>query len=80
MIDEESVARWPEPFYVLKQVSSYDRRSVSPLKPGWFANNDYSNFIRVEEKQNNKEYVMLDADGRELLSVFGSPLMQSPGR
>lgn len=40
MISAEQQARMPEPAYRSGQVSSYDRRSVSPDKPGWFANND----------------------------------------
>jgi hypothetical protein len=63
MINYETVARWAQPAYTLKQASSYDRKSVSPDKPGWFANADASQYIRVEEKQGHKENVMLDADG-----------------
>src|SRR5690242_6909236 len=50
MTSYESVARWPQPGYILKQASSYDRKSVSPGKPGWFANADASQYIRTEEK------------------------------
>jgi hypothetical protein len=63
MITTESVARWPQPEYILKQASSYDRRSVSPDKPGWFANNDQAQFIRTEQLEKHKEYVMFDAEG-----------------
>lgn len=80
MVDKESIARWPHPFYELKQISSYDRRSVSPSKPGWFANNDYSNFIRVEEKQNSKEYVMFDADGPGAIVRFWLTTDAKPGK
>lgn len=63
MINYESLARWSQPDYTMKQASSCDRRSVSPDKPGWFANADASQYIRVEEKSGHKENVMLDADG-----------------
>jgi len=63
MINFESVARWSRPPYMLKQTSSYDRKSVSPEKPGWFANADASQYIRAEEKNGHTENVMLDVDG-----------------
>ncbi|HLX61510.1 MAG TPA: glycoside hydrolase family 172 protein [Planctomycetota bacterium] len=64
MIDRDAVARWPEPAFTCKQASSYDRRSKTPADPaGWFANNDWSQFIRSEEHQGRREWVMMDADG-----------------
>lgn len=57
------VARWPQPEFTCKQASSYDRGTVAPDKPGWFANNDQNQFIRTEENQGRQERVMLDADG-----------------
>jgi hypothetical protein len=63
MTDFESVARWPQIPYTTKQASSYDRRSISPDKPGWFGNDDYSQYIRLEKVDGHKEQVMMDADG-----------------
>lgn len=63
MTDFDAVTRFPSPAYTLKQASSYDRRSVSPGKPGWFANGDYNQFIREEKKNGHSEFVMMDADG-----------------
>ena len=63
MVDYGAVARWPQPEFTCKQASSYDRGTVAPDKPGWFANNDQNQFIRTEENQGRKERVMLDADG-----------------
>ena len=40
MISVEESARYPLVPYRCLQVSSYDRSSVSPDSPGWFANND----------------------------------------
>lgn len=64
MIDASSVAKWPVGApYTMHQASSYDRRSISPGKPGWFANGDFNQFIRSEQIQGRTEYVMMDAEG-----------------
>lgn len=63
MVDADEIAKWPQPLYTEHMASSYDRHSVSPNKPGWFANADASQFIRTEEKNGHKEYVIMDADG-----------------
>ena len=62
LVDREQLPQYPEPFYITRQFSSYDRASKSPDE-GWFANWDRSMFIREEENQGRKEYVMMDADG-----------------
>lgn len=61
--DNTAVAKWPDPFYKESQASSYDRASKSPGTPGWFANDDRSQYIRSEINQGRKEEVMMDADG-----------------
>jgi hypothetical protein len=63
MVDVEAITRWPEPEFTCKQASSYDRQKVAPDKPGWFANNDNTQYIRTEETDGRKENVMMDADG-----------------
>ncbi|MCC6494030.1 MAG: DUF2961 domain-containing protein [Pirellulales bacterium] len=64
MIDRAALARFPEPAYVGKQASSYDRDSVSPQEQrSWYANWDRSQFVRIEEKEGRKEYVMMDEAG-----------------
>ena len=63
MTDREDLARFPSPEYTCRQFSSYDRATVSPDQPGWFANWDRSMFICTDETDNRKEYVMMDADG-----------------
>jgi hypothetical protein len=70
LTDNTVVARWPQPEFTCKQASSYDRATVAPDKPGWFANNDQNQFIRTEENQGRKERVMLDADGPGCLVRF----------
>ncbi len=63
MVDRSRLARWPDPAYTCRQFSSYDRRSVSPTEPGWYANWDRSHFVRVETRDDRKEYVLMDAAG-----------------
>ncbi|MEI8042462.1 MAG: hypothetical protein WCL11_13710, partial [Verrucomicrobiota bacterium] len=71
MIDRDSAARWPEPAFVCKLASSYDRRSKSPNDSAtWFANSDKSQFIRMEEPQGRREWVMMDADGPGCVARF----------
>lgn len=64
MVDRETLASFPDPAYTCKQSSSYDRDSVSPDdKKTWFANWDRSQFVRIDEKDGKKEYVLHDAEG-----------------
>ena len=70
MVDRDAVARFPETDFRLKQHSSYDRRSKTPDDAtGWFANNDYNrnkthrNYIRIEENNGQKEWVLMDHKG-----------------
>ena len=63
MVDRDHLARFPAPAYVCRQFSSYDRGTVAPDQPGWFANWDRSQFVRQEENAGRKEWVLLDADG-----------------
>ncbi len=70
MVDRESVARYPEADFRLKQHSSYNRASKTPDEPeGWFTNKDFNskpddrNFIRIEENNGRKEWVLMDHQG-----------------
>ncbi len=63
MVDREALARFPDPEFMLKQFSSYDRATVSPGDHTWFANWDRSMFIRTDTIGGRKEYVMMDAEG-----------------
>lgn len=64
MIDRDVLARFPAPAYTCSQASSYDRGSVAPGEPGWFANMDRSHFVRVDEHADGrKEYVLMDVEG-----------------
>ncbi|RME92435.1 MAG: DUF2961 domain-containing protein, partial [Verrucomicrobia bacterium] len=63
MVDRAALARLPDPPYTCRQASSYDRGTVAPDQPGWFANMDRSHFVRIEERNGRKEYVMMDEAG-----------------
>lgn len=80
MIDARAVAIWPQPAYTLKQASSYDRSSIAANKPGWFANGDYNQFIRQEEKDGHTEFVMMDAAGAGAVVRFWLTTQVKPGK
>ncbi|MCG8305779.1 MAG: DUF2961 domain-containing protein [Cytophagales bacterium] len=63
MIDREQIARFPDTDYRTLQASSYNRESVSPDKPGWFADSDGLGFIRIEENGGKKEWVIMEDEG-----------------
>jgi hypothetical protein len=79
MTDFDAVAKWPTTAYTLKQASSYDRRSVSRDKPGWFANGDFNQFIREEKNNGRTEYVMMDVDGPGAIVRFWLTTVVKPG-
>jgi hypothetical protein len=61
--DRQNLTYFPEVTYSHRHFSSYDRASVAPGEPGWFANIDRSNFLRVEKNNGRREFVMVDAEG-----------------
>jgi hypothetical protein len=63
IVERDERALYPEPYYTTRQFSSYDRASVAPGDPSWFANWDRSMFIREEERDGRREYVMMDVEG-----------------
>ncbi|MGM0621490.1 MAG: glycoside hydrolase family 172 protein, partial [Bacteroidota bacterium] len=63
MTDREVLTRLPEKPYTLKQYSSYDRESTTPSEDGWWANADFTQFIREEENNGRREFVLFDAEG-----------------
>ena len=60
MTSYDKMTRYPALPYRSMQQSSYDRRSVSPDRPGWFANDDGEGFIRLEEHNGRKEKVLFE--------------------
>lgn len=80
MVDRERLARYPQVDFRLKQDSSYDRSSISPDdEKGWFANYDRStndnqaNFIRTEQNQGRKEWVVMEDEGPGSIVRFWVP-------
>ena len=63
MTSFDSMAKWPSPEYVSLQSSSHDRKTIAPDQPGWFANNDFSQYIRSEINSGRHENVMMDVQG-----------------
>ena len=63
MASREHLSYFPEKEYKLKQASSYNRESVAKGQEGWYANYDMSHFVRVENNNNRREFVMFDQDG-----------------
>ncbi len=63
MTNRSSLTYFPENSYEIEQFSSYDRKSVSPEEEGWWANADFTQFVREEENDGRREFVMFDADG-----------------
>jgi hypothetical protein len=63
MISVEELVKFPDPYYICLQESSYDRTSVSPDLPGWFANNDGFGIIRTDTVEGRVEKVMFDESG-----------------
>jgi hypothetical protein len=70
MTDRNIISEFPSPAFTVSQFSSYDRHSVSPDSAGWFANHDASWFIRQEENNGRREFVMFDAKGPGALVRF----------
>ena len=70
MTDPERLTRLPEQPYRLLHASSHDRLSTQPNTPNWFANTDWSNYVRAETVDGRTEYVLLDADGAGALVRF----------
>ena len=62
MTDLSKMAEFPSPAYTCKQFSSYDRAAKSPTD-NWFANGDCGQYLRVEDRNGRKEYVMMDTAG-----------------
>jgi hypothetical protein len=69
MMELSQLAKLPNPPYVARAASSYDRRSITPeSSDGWFANDDWAsldraNYLRVEDRAGRREYVLMDATG-----------------
>ena len=78
MTDRNAAAKWPSPAYVLHQASSYDRATTNPaVAATWFANNDSGQFIRIEENQGRREWVIMEHNGPGAITRLWLPLEPS---
>lgn len=73
MADRDALARWPQPVYQQRQASSYNRASVAPNKPGWFADQDGVGFIRTEQRNGQTEWILMEHDGPGCLTRIWTP-------
>ena len=74
MTNLTAMAEFPNPPYVTRQFSSYDRASTTPADPKtWFANNDCGNYLRIEDRDGRKEHVMADMQGPGAIVRIWSP-------
>jgi len=63
MIDRSRIAEFPEPAFVCRQASSYNRHSVTPDRPDWFTGGDFDQFYGCDLVDGHKEWIMLDVAG-----------------
>ena len=73
MGDRSASTYWPEIEYRSLQASSYNRASVAPDKPGWFADSDGVSWIREEMNGGKKEYVIMEHDGPGCITRMWTP-------
>lgn len=70
MVTSESLPQYPEPYYITRQFSSYDRASVCKDSLSWYANCDRSQFLRIDSVDGRREFVMVDVDGPGAITRF----------
>lgn len=65
MVDRKQLVEYPESIpYKVMQASSYNRASVSPDQPGWFADSDGVFCIRTEKNRKGEtEWVLMEDKG-----------------
>ena len=66
MADIAALAEYPEPAYVGRQASSFDRRSTDPnigTEENWFANHDCGVYIGSEEIDGEHRNILMDVEG-----------------
>jgi hypothetical protein len=73
MANPDALARWPQPVYAQRQASSYNRASVAPGMPGWFADQDGVGFIRTRQHNGQTEWVMMEHAGPGCLTRIWTP-------
>lgn len=79
MVSYEEAARLPAVPFTSHLESSYDRRTVSPDVPGWFANNDGFGIKRVDTIAGRVEHVLFDQAGPGVITRFWLTTMDKRG-
>ncbi|MBX2924228.1 MAG: DUF2961 domain-containing protein [Chitinophagaceae bacterium] len=79
MADRSALARFPEPVYQSLQSSSYNRASVTKDSAGWYADSDGTGFIRTEEKNGRKEWVVMEHEGPGAITRMWAPYFYHGG-
>ena len=73
LADRSAISKWPFPEFRSLQASSYNRESVAPDKPGWFADSDGVSWIREEMNNGKKEFVIMEHDGPGCITRMWTP-------
>lgn len=66
MVDIGALAEYPEPAYVGRQASSFDRRSTDPAigtDKNWFANHDCGVYVGSEVVDGEQRNILMDVEG-----------------
>ncbi|MBP5228252.1 MAG: DUF2961 domain-containing protein [Kiritimatiellae bacterium] len=63
LADRESLSYLDAVPFTTRLYSSYDRRTTTADKPDWFANDDHSQFVRIEEHEGKKWGILADLKG-----------------
>ncbi len=71
--DRSAITQWPSPEFRSLQASSYNRESIAPDKPGWFADSDGVSWIREEMNIGKKEFVIMEHDGPGCITRMWTP-------
>ena len=79
MVDRSRIAEFPQPEFICKQASSYNRRSETPGNPNWFAGGDFDQFYGSQLVEGRKEWIMLDVDGPGVVTRWWQTQYRSAG-
>ena len=79
MVDRSRIAEFPQPAFVCKQASSYNRKAETPGNPNWFAGADFDQFYGSRLAEGRKEWIMLEADGPGVVTRWWQTQYRSAG-
>jgi hypothetical protein len=79
IIDRSRIAEFPEPTFVCRQASSYNRHSVTPDRPDWFTGGDFDQFYGCDLVDGRKEWSMLNVAGPGVVTRWWQTQYRSAG-